>query len=68
MKKVLKQILTLSLIFIMVLSALPVQAAKSDDYKNGSAVSIKGGAGLKIMTTVVNDKTGQVEHLLLWFK
>ena len=42
--------------------------AKSDDYKNGSAVSIKGGAGLKIMTTVVNDKTGQVEHLLLWFK
>lgn len=41
---------------------------KSEDVKNGSIVPIKGGSGYKIMTAVVNDKTGQVEHLLLWFK
>ena len=40
----------------------------SEDVKNGSAVPVKGGSGFKIMTAVVNDKTGQVEHLLLWFK
>ena len=41
---------------------------KSEDVKNGSIVPIKGGSGFQIMTAVVNDKTGQVEHLLLWFK
>ena len=41
---------------------------KSEDVKNGSIVPIKGGSGYKIMTAVANDKTGQVEHLLLWFK
>ena len=48
MKKVLKQILTFSLIFIMVLSGLPVQAANSESSLTKQIVTLYPGKSNKI--------------------
>ena len=41
---------------------------KSEDMQNGEIIKIKGGKGFQVGAVVVNDKTGQREDLLLWFK
>ena len=41
---------------------------KSEDMQNGEIITIKGGKGFQVGAVVVNDKTGQREDLLLWFK
>ena len=40
---------------------------KSEDVDNGSTISING-KDFKICADVVNEKTGQQERILLWFK
>ncbi|MCD7744599.1 MAG: hypothetical protein LUI13_04820 [Lachnospiraceae bacterium] len=42
--------------------------AKSDSFKNGKKVSVKGGAGFFIICTAVNDSTGQEETITINFK
>ena len=41
---------------------------KAEDMQNGEIITIKGGKGVQVGAVVVNDKTGQREDLLLWFK
>lgn len=42
--------------------------AKSDLFKNGKKVTIKGGAGFCIFATAVNNSTGQEEKITIKFK
>lgn len=41
---------------------------KSEFFKNGGRISIKGGSGFKVIFSAVNTKTNQVMHFCLYFK